>query len=91
MLTSVFERTALAVKAADLPFEFMLNALRLVQGFDAQLFELRTSLPLVSIESELRRAASEGLIRRHGQHIAPSDHGRRFLNQLLQRFLVDRN
>jgi putative oxygen-independent coproporphyrinogen III oxidase len=80
-----------AVKAADLPFEFMLNALRLVQGFDAQLFELRTSLPLISIESELRQAASEGLIRRHGQHIAPSDHGRRFLNQLLQRFLVDRS
>jgi putative oxygen-independent coproporphyrinogen III oxidase len=48
-------------------------------------------LPLLSIESELRQAAREGLIRRHGQHIAPSDHGRRFLNQLLQRFLVDRS
>jgi oxygen-independent coproporphyrinogen-3 oxidase len=86
--TSVQEE--FTVKAAELPFEFMLNALRLVQGFDAQLFELRTSLPLISIESELRQAESEGLIKRHGQRIAPSDHGRRFLNPLLQRFLVDR-
>ncbi|WP_291990960.1 radical SAM family heme chaperone HemW [Candidatus Accumulibacter sp. ACC007] len=79
-----------AVAAADLPFEFMINALRLIQGFDAQLFELRTSLPLLSIENELRQAEREGLIERQRQHIAPSDRGRRFLNQLLERFLVDR-
>lgn len=77
-----------AVAAADLPFEFMLNALRLIDGFDAQLFALRTSLPLVCIDSELRRAERDGLIERDQQRIAPSDRGRRFLNQLLERFLV---
>jgi len=81
---------AFAVAAADLPFEFMINALRLIQGFDEQLFELRTSLPLLSIENELRQAEREGLIERQPQRIAPSDRGRRFLNQLLERFLVDR-
>ena len=79
-----------AVAAADLPFEFMINALRLVEGFDARLFELRTALPLTFIESKLRQAEHEGLIERHRQRIAPSDRGRRFLNPLLQRFLVDR-
>ncbi|HRD92157.1 radical SAM family heme chaperone HemW [Accumulibacter sp.] len=79
-----------AVAARDLPFEFMLNALRLLQGFDAPLFELRTSLPLLSIERELRQAERDGLIERQLQRIAPSDRGRRFLNQLLERFLVER-
>jgi oxygen-independent coproporphyrinogen-3 oxidase len=78
-----------AVAAADLPFEFMLNALRLLDGFDPQLFELRTALPLLRIENQLRQAEHAGLIERHGQRIAPTEQGRRFLNQLLQRFLVD--
>lgn len=80
-----------AVPSADLPFEFMLNALRLIQGFDAQLFESRTSLPLLSIEHILRQAQTDGLIERDRQRIAPSDRGRRFLNRLLQRFLADRD
>ena len=80
-----------AVPTADLPFEFMLNALRLIQGFDAQLFESRTSLPLLSIEHILRQAQTDGLIDRDRQRIAPSDRGRRFLNRLLQRFLADRD
>ncbi len=78
-----------AVAAADLPFEFMLNALRLLDGFDAQLFELRTALPLLSIEKQLRQAEQAGLIERQRQRIAPTDQGRRFLNQLLQHFLAD--
>lgn len=78
------------VDVSDLPFEFMINALRLNQGFDARLFELRTSLPLIRIESELRRAVAEGLIERESQHIAPTDRGRRYLNRLLETFLVDR-
>jgi oxygen-independent coproporphyrinogen-3 oxidase len=77
-----------SVSATELPFEFMMNALRLNQGFDADLFEQRTSLPLRRIESELRLAAQDGLIARSLQHIAPTDQGRRFLNRLLERFLV---
>ena len=78
-----------AVAAADLPFEFMLNALRLIDGFDPQLFESRTAQPLLAIETTLRQAEQEGLLERHQLRIAASDHGRRFLNRLLQRFLVE--
>jgi oxygen-independent coproporphyrinogen-3 oxidase len=78
-----------SVAAADLPFEFMMNALRLNQGFDAALFEQRTSLPLLRIEAELNQAKREGLIERNLQQIAPTDQGRRFLNRLLERFLVE--
>ena len=76
-----------AVAVADLPFEFMMNALRLNQGFDAALFEARTTLPLLSIENELRQAEADGLLVRRLGHIAPSEHGRRFLNRLLERFI----
>ncbi|MBS1227234.1 MAG: oxygen-independent coproporphyrinogen oxidase [Proteobacteria bacterium] len=77
------------VAAADLPFEFMMNALRLTQGFDASLFEARTALPLIAIENELRRAESDGLIERRPGHIAPTPRGQRHLNRLLERFLAD--
>lgn len=76
-----------SVTAAELPFEFMMNALRLNGGFDPALFESRTTLPLISIESELRQAEADGLIERSSQCIAPTRHGQRFLNELLRRFL----
>ncbi|MCP5267838.1 MAG: oxygen-independent coproporphyrinogen III oxidase-like protein [Zoogloeaceae bacterium] len=75
------------VSADDLPFEFMINALRLTHGFDPALFEARTTLPLFSIESVLRQATSDGLIERTHQRIAPTLRGQRFLNELLRRFL----
>ncbi|MEI7612160.1 MAG: radical SAM family heme chaperone HemW [Betaproteobacteria bacterium] len=78
-----------SVSADDLPFEFMMNALRLNQGFDAALFEMRTSLPLQCIESTLRQAEKDGLIERSIQRIAPTHQGQRFLNRLLERFLSD--
>ena len=79
-----------AVSAEDLPFEFMMNALRLNQGFNAALFEMRTSLPLQYIESTLRQAEKDGLIERTAQRITPTHQGQRFLNRLLEMFLVDR-
>lgn len=78
-----------AVAASELPFEFMMNALRLNQGFDAALFETRTALPLMAIENELRRAEKEGLIERLPGRITPTERGRHFLNQLLGLFLVE--
>ncbi|MBV5331807.1 VCBS domain-containing protein, partial [bacterium] len=78
-----------AVAAADLPFEFMMNALRLNQGFDAALFEMRTALPLRVIENELHQAEREGLLDRDAQRIAPTQRGQRFLNRLLEMFLVE--
>ena len=77
------------VSARDLPFEFMLNALRLNEGFPLQLFEERTGLPRVTILATLDRAEREGLIERDHIRVRTSARGRRFLNDLLQRFLPD--
>lgn len=76
-----------AVAADDLAFEFMMNALRLNEGFDPALFEARTTLPLLAIERELRAAIADGLLVRTPQRIAPTKQGQRFLNALLRRFL----
>ena len=73
----------------DLPFEFMLNALRLVDGFPIALFEERTGLSLLSIEAPLQRAERAGLIERDWQLVRPTARGQRFLNELLTLFLVD--
>ncbi len=78
------------VDEADLPFEFMLNALRLVEGFALELFTQRTGLPVTAISAELDRAAAEGLIERDHAHARPTARGRRFLNELMQRFLPTR-
>ena len=77
------------VDRADLPFEFMMNALRLNDGFAEQLFSERTALPLLVVEDELRRAESEGLITRADGRIAPTLRGQRHLNRLLEYFLAD--
>jgi len=76
-----------AVAANELAFEFMMNALRLNGGFDPGLFEARTTLPLVTIERELREALADGLLTRSPERIAPTKKGQRFLNALLRRFL----
>ncbi|HET9576772.1 MAG TPA: radical SAM family heme chaperone HemW [Usitatibacter sp.] len=75
------------VTPGELPFEFMLNALRLVEGFPASLFELRTGMPLLAIERELARAQADGLLERDLATIRPTLKGQRFLNELLERFL----
>ena len=77
-----------SVGAGDLPFEFMMNALRLNEGFDAALFEARTAQPLAVVETILRRAEKDGLLVRDAGRIAPTRHGRRFLNRLLEMFLA---
>jgi putative oxygen-independent coproporphyrinogen III oxidase len=75
------------IPAAELPFEFMLNALRLVEGFAPGLFTERTGLPLAVIEARLQSAESRGLVERDWQRIRPSARGRRFLNELLEAFV----
>jgi oxygen-independent coproporphyrinogen-3 oxidase len=75
------------VEEQDLPFEFMLNALRLVDGFPVELFARRTGLPITTVERELSRAEAEGLLERDHLHIRPTPKGQRFLNVLLERFL----
>ncbi len=71
----------------DIAFEFMMNALRLNEGFDTALFTERTSLPLLAIRRELEEAERRGLLQRDLQRMAPTLLGRRFLNDLLEIFL----
>ena len=76
------------VSRADLAFEFMMNALRLNEGFDSALFQERTGLPLLAIQRELDEAERRGLLKRDHQRIAPTELGQRFLNDLLEIFLA---
>jgi oxygen-independent coproporphyrinogen-3 oxidase len=82
---SITERRGLSAK--ELPFEFMLNALRLIEGFPSALFRARTGLELTAVEAPLAAAEARGLIERDLHTIRPTLHGQRFLNDLLQLFL----
>lgn len=82
---SITERRGLNAK--ELPFEFMLNALRLVEGFPAELFRARTGLELSAAEAPLAAAEARGLIERDLHSIRPTLRGQRFLNDLLELFL----
>ena len=77
------------IAVADLPFEFMMNALRLTDGFPLAMFEERTGLSTNLVLRALDRAEKEGLIERDHVSVRPSLRGRRFLNELLQRFLPE--
>jgi oxygen-independent coproporphyrinogen-3 oxidase len=76
-----------AVSRNDLGFEFMMNALRLADGFEVGLFAERTGLALAAVERPLQEAVQRGLIARDHVRIAPTKRGQRFLNDLLQLFL----
>ena len=73
----------------ELPFEFMLNALRLVDGFALRLFSERTGLGFGAIQAGLEEGEKQGLIERDATHVRPTERGQRFLNELLALFLVD--
>ncbi|HTH94410.1 MAG TPA: radical SAM family heme chaperone HemW [Rhodocyclaceae bacterium] len=77
------------VTAAELPGEFMMNALRLTEGFPSGLFSERTGLQLSRLQSELLAAQREGLLEVTPEHIRPTLRGQRYLNHLLQLFLGD--
>ncbi|MGK2953167.1 MAG: radical SAM family heme chaperone HemW [Thiobacillus sp.] len=72
----------------DLPFEFMMNALRLTEGVPAALFEERTGLPLIVCVSALEQARERGLLERDATRLMPTLQGQRFLNDLLGLFLA---
>jgi len=72
---------------ADLPFEFMMNALRLNAGVPTALFEARTGLPLIVCTAALERACNQGLLENDATRLKPTLQGQRFLNDLLELFL----
>ena len=77
------------ISREELGFEFMINALRLTDGFEVRQFSERTGLALQTVESALDKAEAKGLIHRDHLKIAPTELGRRFLNDLQQIFLPD--
>jgi putative oxygen-independent coproporphyrinogen III oxidase len=77
------------VGVADLPFEFMMNALRLTEGVPLALFSERTGLPINVVSKALADAEAKQLIARDHLHIAPTQRGQRFLNNLLEMFLPE--
>ena len=77
------------VRRADLPFEYMLNALRLREGFALQDFTERTGLPVTAIAKALEEAERKGLIERSLAHVRPTERGFDFLSDLQALFLAD--
>ena len=75
------------VARSELPFEFMLNALRLTDGVPSNSFLDRTGASLSSVEPELEEAERRGLLVRNHQTLAPTALGLRFLSDLQAMFL----
>ena len=76
-----------AIARAELPFEFMLNVLRLNDGVAADSFSARTGLTLETIAAPLQRARADGLLVDDTRVLRATPLGLRYLNDLLQRFL----
>ncbi|MCA0243395.1 MAG: radical SAM family heme chaperone HemW [Proteobacteria bacterium] len=77
-----------AVSADDLPFEFMLGALRLAEGFDRPLLAERTGLGLQALEPGLQQALDRGWLQQQGQRLRPTARGFDFLSDVQQLFLA---
>ena len=75
------------VPRSDLPFEFMLNALRLNEGVPLSLFTERTGVPVSHIDAAISRAAARGLLNDDNQRLTPTALGQRFLSDLQAMFL----
>ena len=72
---------------AELVFDFMLNSLRLIEGFETRLFKENTGLSLSEVLPTLQTAQTRDLIEMDSKHIRPSERGLRFLNDLQAMFL----
>jgi len=77
------------ITRGEMGFEFMLNTLRLTEGFDPNLFGERTGMSITAIEKALNEAEAKGLIYRDFKVIRPTELGQRFLNDLHEMFLAE--
>ena len=75
------------IGTAALPFEFMMNALRLHRGFARELFSARTGLPWSVVASKIDALIARGLLIDDAECIVPTPLGQRFLNDVLGEFL----
>ena len=71
----------------DASFEFMMNALRLNNGFETEIFQQHVGLPISVVEKALKQAEEKDWITWDLKHIKPTDKGRQFLNNLLELFM----
>jgi len=79
-----------ALSRSDLMFEFMINALRLNDGFSEDVFVARTGLSIPELEQATAEARRKGLLERNTEGIwRPTDLGKRFLNDLQSEFIVE--
>ena len=85
----VFTGASEPVKQKDLAFEFMMNALRLSEGFSFELFEQRTMLDRATIEPYLEKHLSQELIGIQDQHVIITTRGKAMVNSMLQDYLAD--
>jgi oxygen-independent coproporphyrinogen-3 oxidase len=81
------ERHRAAIDSGELPFEFMMNALRLTDGVPAALFSARTGLPLAIVADQLGRLRQQGLMVPDEKQLAATPLGQRFLNSVIAEFL----
>ncbi len=77
------------VPSHELPFEFMLNALRLVDGFEQALFTERTGLPWTTIAAQAQALVARNLLEKVGTRWRPTSQGLTFLNELLLSFVSE--
>ncbi|MBD1549944.1 radical SAM family heme chaperone HemW [Pseudomonas typographi] len=86
-LAKPFKAGDKVLPAEELPFEFLMNALRLTEGVEAALFPARTGLPLASLGAARRQAEQKGLLEVEPARLVATPQGQLFLNDLLQYFL----
>ena len=72
----------------ELGFEFIMNALRLIEGVPISLFQQRTGLNIHTLEAAIKKAQSKGLLKINNGNMQPTLLGQRFLNELLELFLI---
>lgn len=77
------------ITTKDIGFEFMLNALRLTEGFPTPLFYQHAGLPISHIDKALQQAEQLELITWDIHRICPTEKGQRYLNSLIELFLPD--
>jgi len=87
MLGKAVDRTWL-ISPEDLGFEFMMNALRLVDGVSIDLFQQRTGISIRQLDTAIQKAQNKGLLIIEKNIIKPTLLGQRFLNELLELFLI---
>lgn len=77
-----------SIASEDLPLEFMMNALRLVDGVDSRYFSARTGLPMEAISAPLQQLRAKGLLQDSAERLATTALGQRYLNLVLETFMT---